>query len=221
MVSKIRRGNTVDYFKKTFKKILKKLNSMNISRKNGNITKANIAIVVLLGILFLITASFFKSTNQSTQSSGNDNTKSSNNSDTQNADQSVDDYETSLQNELKTTLEQIEGVGKVNVMITFESGSEKVPAVNINDSTNTSEEKDTEGGVRNTTQQNNGSTVVTTTNGDKSEPLIIKEYKPKVTGVCVVAEGAEDSVTQLRISNAVMNLFAITSDKVMVYPMKK
>lgn len=36
-----------------------------------------------------------------------------------------DDYEKETQNKLKTTLEKIDGVGKVEVMITFESGEEK------------------------------------------------------------------------------------------------
>ena len=122
---------------------------------------------------------------------------------------------------LKSTLEQIDGVGKVEVMISFESGEEHVPAVNINDSTNTTQEKDNAGGTRNTTQKNNGSTVVTTSDGSKSEPLILKTYNPKVLGVCVVAEGAENKVTELRISKAVTDLFGISGDKVNVYPMKK
>ncbi len=77
-----------------------------------------------------------------------------------------------LKSKLKTTLEKIDGVGKVEVMITFESGEEKVPAVNINNSTNKSVEKDTEGGTRNTTQENEGSSVVITNNGIKHNLLL-------------------------------------------------
>ncbi len=131
-----------------------------------------------------------------------------------------DDYEKETQNKLKATLEKIDGVGKVEVMITFESGEEKVPAVNINNSTNKSVEKDTEGGTRNTTQENEGSSVVVTNDGDKTQPLIVKEYKPKITGVCIVAEGAENNITKLRISKAVVDLFSLAENKVNVYPMK-
>ena len=137
------------------------------------------------------------------------------------SDKSSDDYETAVQDRLKETLEKVDGVGKVEVMVSFESGEEQVPAVNINDSTSVAEEKDTQGGTRNTTQKNDGSTVVITNQGDKSEPLIVKTYKPKVSGVCVVAEGAEDKITELRISKAVINLFNIPENKVNVYPMKK
>jgi len=174
----------------------------------------NLLILFLTGILILITVNFFSTSN-------NNNNKQDNNQEQSSDLKSVSDYETSIQTKLKETLEQIEGVGKVEVMVSFESGEEQVPAVNVNDSTNKTEEKDTEGGTRNTTQQNNGSTVVITNDGTKSEPLIVKTYKPKVTGVCIVAEGAENSLTELRISKAVINLFNITDDKVNVYPMKK
>ena len=43
--------------------------------------------------------------------------------------------------------------------------------------------------------------------GNKNEPLIVKTYKPKITGVCIVAEGAEEKITELRITKAVLNLF--------------
>ena len=55
----------------------------------------------------------------------------------------------------------------------------------------------------------------------KKQPLIVKKNKPKVTGVLVVAEGAEDKVTEYRIRKAVTNLFDIPDNQVNVYPMKK
>ncbi|CAB1242967.1 Stage III sporulation protein AG [Clostridiaceae bacterium BL-3] len=191
----------------------------------------NLAIVFLMGVLIIAAVSLFsdygKNTSSSTSSSNINGDNGQSNGGNQNQSQSEasqngsDNYEKSIQDNLKNTLEQIDGVGKVEVMVSFESGEENVPAVNINDSTNTTEEKDNSGGTRNTTQKNNGSTVVTTNDGSKSEPLILKTYNPKVMGVCVVAEGAEDKVTELRISKAVTDLFGISQDKVNVYPMKK
>ncbi|ACO83748.1 stage III sporulation protein AG [Clostridium botulinum] len=192
------------------------LKKLETNPKN-NKKNMNILIVVLVGVLFLIAGSTFK---KDSVMSKNENPK---NKQTQEEKIEVenDDYEKETQNKLKTTLEKIDGVGKVEVMITFESGEEKVPAVNINNSTNKSVEKDTEGGTRNTTQENEGSSVVVTNNGDKTQPLIVKEYKPKITGVCIVAEGAEDNITKLRISKAVVDLFSLAENKVNVYPMKK
>ncbi|MHC6179447.1 stage III sporulation protein AG [Clostridium sp. JNZ X4-2] len=215
-------------FKKWLNKIVKvKNNNHKIYTDKKNIV--NLAIVFLVGILIVAAASLFKDygKNTSTTDISSDNGQNSSNSEQSKAqsqasqDSPSDDYEKSTQENLKNTLEQIDGVGKVEVMISFQSGEEQVPAVNINDSTNTTEEKDNTGGTRNSTQQNNGSTVVTTNDGSKSEPLILKTYNPKVLGVCIVAEGAENKITELRISKAVTDLFGISEDKVNVYPMKK
>lgn len=192
------------------------LKKLETNPKN-NKKNINILIVVLVGVLFLIAGSTFK---KDSVMSKNEDPKNKQTQE-EKIETENDDYERETQNKLKTTLEKIDGVGKVEVMITFESGEEKVPAVNINNSTNKSVEKDTEGGTRNTTQENEGSSVVITNNGDKTQPLIVKEYKPKITGVCIVAEGAEDNITKLRISKAVVDLFSLAENKVNVYPMKK
>lgn len=207
-------------FKKWFSGIIKTLDTKNLKNKNKGV---NLLIIFLIGVLMIITVSFFKtpdSNKAQTTNSNNSSSKSTASNETQDKSDSSD-YEKSVEAKLKDTLEKIDGVGKVDVMISFESGEEQVPAVNINDSKNTTQEKDTSGGTRNTVQDNNGSTVVTTNDGDKSKPLILKTYKPKVSGVCIVAEGAENEITELRISKAVMDLFNITEDKINVYPMKK
>jgi len=208
------------------KKWLKELfNNKKVSNDKKNIF--NLAVLFLVGVLIIVTISFFKNYNNessvNTSKSLNDDSSNSNNqqSSTSSKQSKTEDYEKSMQEDLKNTLEKMDGVGKVEVMISFESGEESVPAVNITDSTNNTEEKDTEGGTRNTTQKNNGSTVVVTNDGSKSQPLIVKTYNPKVSGVCVVAEGAENKITELRISKAITDLFGISEDKVNVYPMKK
>ncbi|WML35310.1 stage III sporulation protein AG [Clostridium sp. OS1-26] len=209
-------------FKKFFEKLIKDSEKNSSDKKNV----ANLLIMLLAGVLIVLTVSFFKTSNTiGIQSLGTGDNKGANKAgktDQQTSnDRSAQDYENTIQQKLKDTLEKIEGVGKVEVMVSFESGEEQVPAVNINDSTSNTEEKDNEGGTRNTTQKNNGSTVVVTNEGDKSKPLIVKTYKPKVSGICVVAEGAEDKVTALRITKAVVDLFNIPENKVNVYPMKK
>lgn len=213
-------------FKKWLSELFKKGNKKNSNDKKNIM---NLAIVFLIGLLIIITINFFSGYSENTYNNLNSNKNSSTDETKKDAteeststdENSSRDYEESIQKNLKNTLEQIEGVGKVEVMISFESGEEHVPAVNVNDTTNTTEEKDNEGGTRNTTQKNNGSTVVITNDGSKSEPLIVKTYNPKILGVCVVAEGAENKITELRISKAITDLFGLSEDKVNVYPMKK
>jgi len=186
--------------------------------KNKNFS--NLVLIFLVGVILVITASFFNSSGSS--STKNDAVTNKNNLETANTTAaSVDAYEQDMNNQLKSLLSQIDGVGKVTVMITFESGEETVPAVNNNEGSSTTEDNNN-GQKSTTTQGTSASTVVTTNEQDGStKPLIVKTYKPKVSAVAVVAEGADNSLTELRITKTVMDLLNITDTKVNVLPMKK
>ncbi len=186
--------------------------------KNKNNKFPNFLILclclILLGILTMLGSDYFKSIS-STKVNAEVKAPADNTS------VSTRDSEIAAENKLKAVLQDIEGVGKVNVVITFDGTDEQIPAVNINDSTNNTKEKDPAGGTRDITQKNNGSTIVMTNNGMTNQPLIVKTAKPKVIGVCVVAEGAKEKVIELKITKAVTSLYNIPSDKVSVFPMKK
>jgi len=56
-----------------------------------------------------------------------------------------------MENKLTRILTKIEGAGDVDVMVTFESSEEIQPAYNSNQTTETTEEKDAQGGERTVT----------------------------------------------------------------------
>ncbi|WP_461613366.1 stage III sporulation protein AG [Clostridium sp. Marseille-QA1073] len=192
-------------------------NNLISKKANSNNKTFNLILLLLAGIALTIVGSFFKDTKASNMVN-NDN----NNNKQQEASiiEAKISYKEKVQNELIGILGKIEGVGKIEAMIYFDGGEEQVPAFNINDSKSTTKEKDTGGGERNITQENGGSTVVMSNDGGKTEPLIVKTYNPKITGICIVAEGAGDKVTELRVRQAVTNLFGLEEEKVQVYPMK-
>jgi len=147
-----------------------------------------------------------------------------NNNQNQNEEVSIDDeedYEENQKNDLKNILKKIDGVGDVDVMITFESGELKVPAYDKSTQISKTEENDTSGGTRVNNQNTDGSKVVMTTQDGDNEPFILTTYKPKVIGVIVVAEGAENSKTKYDIEQAVSKIYDLSLDKVNVYSMKK
>ncbi|MGH4120029.1 stage III sporulation protein AG [Clostridium sp.] len=198
-----------------------KLNSGNYNNKNSSSKKsdkmlANLVLLILVAVVIVLASSFFKS--ESSTTTAIDETQVDKIS-SENNPIKLTDYETQLEMKLKSTLEGIQGVGKVQLMIYFESGEESVPAININDSKSDTVENDTGGGKRNITQENSGRTVVMSNNGNENQPLIVKTFKPTITGVCIVAEGSNEKVTELRIRQAVINLFNLPESKVNVYPM--
>ena len=176
----------------------------------------NFFIVFLIGVLLIVVTNFFSGNDKSSMLATKDTDQG-----TQTFSIDTSNYELNKNTELKNMLSVMQGVGRVNLMINFESGEELVPAINLNDVSSTAKENDGQGGVRITEQTNKGSQVVITNKGSGTEPLILKKYYPKITGVMIIAEGAYDKGVQLNVKNAVASLFNISTTKVYVYPMQK
>ena len=134
---------------------------------------------------------------------------------------STNSYEEEQRKELQSILSKMKGVGEVDVMIYFESGEEQIPATENNNSNTYTEETDNQGGKRTNNQSSDGTSVVMQNQGSGSSPFILKVNKPRITGVVVIAEGAEDTLIKYDIENAVSKLYDLNLDKVYVYPMKK
>ncbi|WP_426349436.1 stage III sporulation protein AG [Alloiococcus sp. CFN-8] len=130
-------------------------------------------------------------------------------------------YEEQQKNELQSILSKMKGVGEVEVMIYFESGEEQIPATENNNSNTYTEETDNQGGKRTNNQSSDGTSVVMQNQGNGTSPFILKVNKPRITGVVVIAEGAEDTLIKYDIENAISRLYDLNLDKVYVYPMKK
>ena len=130
-------------------------------------------------------------------------------------------YEENQKTDLTNILKKMNGVGDVEVMISFENEEQKVPAYDKNTQKSTTEETDNQGGTRVNNQNTYGSTIVMTTSDGKNEPFILTTYKPKINGVIILAEGATNSKIKYEIEQAVSKLYNLSLDKVNVYSMKK
>lgn len=195
-----------------FKKLIEKLNS------NRKKSIYYLIVLLLCGVLLIlvgdITANLYSKKPKETKNTVEVNTNS-------NIITTSQSFEDKVKKDLIDTLSQIQGVGKVNVMIYFEGGSESVPALNINDTNKKVEEKDSQGGVRVTTEMSKNQNVVIISEGGNSKPYIIKQINPSIGGVMVVAEGANSSEIKERILNSVKTVLNIPASKVSVMPMKK
>lgn len=127
------------------------------------------------------------------------------------------DYCLETEKKLSKLLSTIENAGKVDIMITFESTPERVIAYITSSSKNTSSGGD--GGFNENTQ-NSSSPQVIYVSGDQI-PLILKEVSPKVIGVLIVAQGADDIKVKLDIINAVSVLLDIKPEQIKVLTMNK
>ena len=175
----------------------------------------NLIILFIIGLIIVITANYF--TPQAKTQSGYVEVKDNK----QDIKNTAISYEEKLNTELTAILSKIEGVGKVTAMIYFESGNEMLPAYNQNNSVKTTEENDGNGGKRITNENNNNTTIVTTNENGGNRPFITKEYKPKISGIIVIAEGANNPEVKYKLYEAVKTVFNIQQYKVNIYPMEK
>jgi stage III sporulation protein AG len=127
-----------------------------------------------------------------------------------------------LESRLKTLLSQVQGVGKVDVMITYSTTTENVPAYDVKKRTGSTEEKDSTGGTRSITEEELENTLAYEDSGSGGKsPVILKKLEPQVKGVLVVAEGADIAEVRAMICNAVSVVLDIPVHKVEVVQRKK
>jgi len=174
----------------------------------------DLTIVFAIGLIIVITFNFFTPS----QRSGGYIEVKTNNEQVKEVNLS---YEEKVKQELTDVLSQIDGVGKVKVMVYFDSGSEVIPAYNENNSTKVTEENDGGGGKRVTNENTNSNMVVTTNEGSGNRPFIVKELKPKISGVIVIAEGAGNPDVKYRLYEAVKTVFNLQQYKINIYSMQK
>ena len=128
-------------------------------------------------------------------------------------------YGKSLGRRLEQVLADVEGVGKVKVMITLQDEGELVVEKDRTQNSQNSSEQD--GAVKrsSTEGQFQEETVYSQNGTSAGEPFVKKEVAPKVEGVLVVAEGGGDAKIVKNISDAVLALFSVEAHKIKVVKM--
>ncbi len=128
-----------------------------------------------------------------------------------------EEYLKNMERKLKDTLENVEGVGKVDVLITLKSTGQKVVEKDRNSNRKYSDEKDASGGLRQIEdeQQEKQSVYVQDPDGSQ-KPYISKELSPEIAGVLVVAQGGDKPVVIQNITEAVQALFGVEVHKIKI-----
>lgn len=117
---------------------------------------------------------------------------------------SSSEYAKEVESKLCKVLSSVAGAGKVSVMLTLESGSEIIVAKTKEERTNTS-------------SNSTSVTIVESPVIVGKEPIILMEILPKIKGVIVVAQGANDVAVRLELLRAVQALIDIDSNKIEIF----
>ena len=125
-------------------------------------------------------------------------------------------YEEQLEERLESVLCQMEGVGRVEVMITMEASAREV--IEKDASTEQSYNSESTEAYSDSSVKKDESTVYADTE-EGSIPYVVQEIYPQVEGVLVVAEGGDNSSVILAITDAIQALFGVDVHKIKIVKM--
>lgn len=186
------------------------------------LTKENMAILALLGILLMVIALPVKKTENAGDETGLSDTGSDTmkTSETEKGD-GDGSYTQEVENRLEALLSSMDGVGEVKVMVTLSSSMEQMVEKDVPYSMDTTKETDSAGGSRDVVNSKQEETTVYVTDqaGNKT-PYISKTLEPAIEGVTVVAQGGGNAVVQKNITDVIQALFGVEAHKIKVVKMK-
>lgn len=186
------------------------------------LTKENMAIMALLGILLMVIAIPVKKTEtQKDQTAAPENQSAASGTQETGEEENAGGYAGELEERLESLLASMEGVGNVKVMVTLDSSREQVVEKDIPSTMDTTRETDSTGGSRDVinSRQEETTVYVTDSAGNKT-PYVSKIREPSIEGVTVVAQGGGNAVIQKNITEVIQALFGIEAHKIKVVKMK-
>lgn len=119
----------------------------------------------------------------------------------------ADTFRKSTENELRSLLEKIEGVGECEVMVSVEGTTEYVYAQNISRYTDEDADRKSDKLDEN---------IVIIENSSGRQALVRRVIRPQISGVVVVCEGGGDIRVNERVLKAVSTALNISSGRVCV-----
>lgn len=121
-----------------------------------------------------------------------------------------------LEMRLEHILSNIDGVGNVDVLITYNETEEIVPIYNKTDKKSVTNETDSAGGVRVTEETDAQQEVVY----QNDEIIVQKTISPKIEGAIITATGANNANVKTNIISAVEAATGLATHKIQVFEKK-
>ncbi len=197
------------------------LKSLILRKDNGNNKRKieNLIVFLIILVITVISINIIWNKNENNQ---NDEDVSSYKelANSNDASTNFENNEYNLEEKLKNILSKINGVGNVEVLITYQETSELIAMYNENVKESSTEETDTSGGKRVIQEVDTSKDIVYQEESGKKMPITQKVVMPKMEGAIIIAEGANDSNVRANIIQAVEAATGLLSHKIQVFEMK-
>ncbi|MFA6666818.1 MAG: hypothetical protein WCS51_00410 [Bacilli bacterium] len=183
------------------------LSKLPFFKKLKSIKNIEIIIALILGAIILL---IYLSSDISSSNS------SSNNSTTEINYTTASEYREEIENKLAKVISNIKGVGDVSVMVVISTSSELIIAKTVEETTETTTVTKDGTTTTQTTTETISTPIIIETSDGSSSPIVLLEIMPTITGVLIIAEGADNITVKLNIIKAVQALLGVNSGNIEV-----
>ena len=116
-----------------------------------------------------------------------------------------------LEGRIQAILEEMDGVGKAQVLLTVENGEETEYAYDRTDSENRTET----GGSASRQAE-----LVTVSEGGGQTPVPLRTTAPEYRGAVVICEGGGSAAVRLAVTQVIQSLTGLSADRIVISKMK-
>lgn len=195
-----------------------KINKMLHQEGDNKKKVENLIFLLVILIVTIVAINYIWNDNETEKS----NTNASSNKQLANINnQQEENNENSLEIRLEDILSKIEGVGEVDVLLTYNESTEVVPIYNKTEKTSNTTEEDSDGGTRSIEESDVSQEVVYEEKDGSGSIATQKTVSPKIEGAVITATGANNSVVKTNIVQAVEAATGLATHKIQVFEKQK
>lgn len=184
-------------------------------KSKKNLENAVVFVIILVVTIIIINTIWGENASKKEEKIAQDNNVQLVNSDVDNVETSGD-----TEKNIKQILSKINGVGKVEVLITYSESSQVVVMYNEKNNESQTKEEDKSGGTRTIQENTKDKEIIYKEENGKKVPVTEKVVMPKMEGALIVAEGANNAEVKTNIIQAVEALTGLSTHKIQVLEMK-
>lgn len=191
-----------------------KIGNIFSSLKNLQLSKDKLLLILLGGVLLVIISLPVKEKAAADDAGTSKETTNI----VEHVQESTSDYASELEGKLEKILSQVEGAGKVMVLVTFKDSGELIVKSDISESTKT--DGVTADGQLIGEKKIEEKVIFGKESDGSLSPYITKTVYPEISGVLVLAQGASDTGVMVRLTEAVSAVLGIEINKIKVMKME-
>ena len=184
-------------------------------KSKKNLENAIVFVIILVVTIIIINTIWGGNESKKEEKTTQDNSVQLVNSDVESVETSGD-----TEKSIKQILSKINGVGKVEVLITYSESSQVVAMYNEKNNESQTKEEDKSVGTRTIQENTTDKEIVYKEENGKKVPVTEKVVMPKMEGALIVAEGANNAEVKTNIIQAVEALTGLATHKIQVLEMK-